>query len=244
MSIVRHSMKRIGIVLLLGISAGFAVAPAAEAGVTKIQIISRGPAFGGYEFPGVGPYERIVGRAFGEISPTDRRNKVIVDIDHAPRNANGKVEYAFDFYISSRWTWQGNHKVFLRPPNRGGGCPAIQPVDGRNDRPPAIGSTFLAPPATRGLERLGFSAGGDNADYNLTITLPVGKDATARRSPGPHTSIVTGGRAGRELHGGNRRSDEGAAHSPGSLEHAKIVPSTEWSNNGKDRAFLPERGSP
>ena len=36
---------------------------------------------------------------FGELDPTDPKNAVIVDIALAPRNANGKVEYSFDFYI-------------------------------------------------------------------------------------------------------------------------------------------------
>ena len=95
-------------------------ATAAAARITKIQIISRGPAFGGFSFPGVGPYERIVGKGFGEISPTDRHNNVIVDIDLAPRNAAGKVEYSFDFYILKPVDLsKGNHKVFYEAPNRG-----------------------------------------------------------------------------------------------------------------------------
>jgi hypothetical protein len=74
-------------------------APAADARVSKIQITSRqSPAFGGYAFEGIGPYEKIVGKAFGELDPNDPKNAVIVDIQLAPKNANGKVEYAFDFY--------------------------------------------------------------------------------------------------------------------------------------------------
>ena len=37
--------------LLTGV---LAVTPAADAGITKIQILSRGPAFGGFSFPRVG----------------------------------------------------------------------------------------------------------------------------------------------------------------------------------------------
>jgi hypothetical protein len=43
--------------------------------------------------------EKIVGKAFGELDPNDPKNAVIVDIQLAPKNANGRVEYAFDFYI-------------------------------------------------------------------------------------------------------------------------------------------------
>src|SRR5260370_3698066 len=75
------------------------VTSSADAGITRIQIISRGAAFGGYSFPQVGTYERIIGKGFGEVSPTDRHNDVIVDLGLAPRNATGKVQNSFDFYI-------------------------------------------------------------------------------------------------------------------------------------------------
>src|SRR6188474_1072429 len=76
-----------------------AVAPA-EAHIRKIQIgVRESPTFGGYSWPGVGHYEKIAGKAFGELDPKDPKNAVIVDLQLAPRNARGKVEYAFDFYI-------------------------------------------------------------------------------------------------------------------------------------------------
>src|SRR5215467_13019661 len=76
-----------------------AVAPA-EAHIRKIQITGKeAPTFGGYSWPGVGQYEKIVGKAFGELDPSDPKNAVIVDLQLAPKNSRGKVEYAFDFYI-------------------------------------------------------------------------------------------------------------------------------------------------
>src|ERR1700676_1761984 len=72
----------------------------AYARVKKIQITANGsPSFGGYSWPGVGQYEKIVGKAFGELDPNDPKNAIIVDLQLAPRNANGKVEFSFDFYI-------------------------------------------------------------------------------------------------------------------------------------------------
>ena len=93
----------------------------AHAKVKKIQITSRqSPAFGGYSWPGVGQYEKIVGKAFGELDPKDAKNKVIVDLQLAPRNAAGKVEYSFDFYILKPIDLsKGNHKMLYEPPNRG-----------------------------------------------------------------------------------------------------------------------------
>jgi hypothetical protein len=61
-----------------------------DARVTKIQITSRqSPTFGGYAFEGVGPYEKIVGKAFGELDPKDPKNAAIVD-SWRPKMATGR----------------------------------------------------------------------------------------------------------------------------------------------------------
>ena len=75
-------------------------APDAQARITRIDITqNESPTFGGYAWPEVGQYEKIVGVAHGEVDPLDPKNAVIVDIKLAPRNSRGNVEYAFDFYI-------------------------------------------------------------------------------------------------------------------------------------------------
>ncbi len=94
---------------------------ATEARTTKIQILTRTVAFGGYEFPKVGPYEYITGIATGEINPNNPLNAVIVDIKLAPRNSRGNVEYQHNFYILKPVDLKkGNHKMMYEPPNRGG----------------------------------------------------------------------------------------------------------------------------
>jgi hypothetical protein len=70
-----------------------------DAEVTRITITSRGPAFNGQSFGVVGPYEEIKGIASGEIDPGDRRNALIADIQFAPKNAHGRVEYRTTFTI-------------------------------------------------------------------------------------------------------------------------------------------------
>src|SRR5438045_2716908 len=71
----------------LGIAALFAVAGSAEARITKVTIASKeSPTFGGYSWPGVGQYEKILGTAYGELDPNDPHNAVITDIKLAPRN--------------------------------------------------------------------------------------------------------------------------------------------------------------
>ena len=56
-------------------------------------------AFGGASFGNVGSFDKIQGRAVGELDPANPLNVVITDITLAPRNARGMVEYAVDFYI-------------------------------------------------------------------------------------------------------------------------------------------------
>ena len=68
--------------------------------ITKITFATApSPAFGGASFGAVGSYEKLTGKAFGELDPTSSLNAVIADIGLAPRNARGNVEYAVDFYI-------------------------------------------------------------------------------------------------------------------------------------------------
>ncbi len=79
----------------------FCTAPeTAEARITRLEITSvESPAFGGASFDRVGPYERLIGRAYGEVDPKHALNAVIQDIELAPRNARGLVEYSTDVDI-------------------------------------------------------------------------------------------------------------------------------------------------
>src|SRR5262249_35484247 len=72
---------------------------AAQARVTRIEVLRTEPFAGGEPFGTVGAYEKVVGRFHGELDPRLPLNAVIVDLDKAPRNARGNVEYASDFYI-------------------------------------------------------------------------------------------------------------------------------------------------
>ena len=87
----------------------------ADAKVTRIVIEKKAsPAFDGASYGAVGQYETIVGKAYGELDPNDRRNAIITDIKLAPKNARGMVEYMTTFQIvkpvdmskASRFMWQ------------------------------------------------------------------------------------------------------------------------------------------
>src|SRR3989442_5468694 len=61
--------------------------PEADARITRVQVTTHEtPTFGGYSWPGVGQYEKIVGVAFGEVDPTNPQDGLITDISLAPRN--------------------------------------------------------------------------------------------------------------------------------------------------------------
>ena len=89
--------SKFAVVLLLGLVIGM---PAADARITRI-VIDRveSPTFGGASFGKVGQYEKLVGRAYGELDPRDELNSGIVYIDKAPLNAAKRVEYSTDVLI-------------------------------------------------------------------------------------------------------------------------------------------------
>ena len=100
--------------------AGCVLNTGSDARITQIQITSRVPFADGTSFGTTGPYEKLRGRIFGEVDPTDPLNAVIVDLDKAPRNARGMVEYSSDFLILKPLDMsRGNHKIFYGINNRG-----------------------------------------------------------------------------------------------------------------------------
>jgi hypothetical protein len=81
---------------------GCAIALAAvpvHAGLTSLSIASVEPFAPGTTFGAAGAYERVRGTFKGELDPQDARNRVIVNLDKAPRNARGRVEYEADFFM-------------------------------------------------------------------------------------------------------------------------------------------------
>jgi hypothetical protein len=115
-----HRVLIASAVALAAIGTGIAATSVADARTTQIQILSRGIAFGGYSFPGIGQYEVITGIASGAVDPTNPQNAVITDLQLAPRT-NGKVVYQHNFYILKPLSLSnGNHKMMYEPPNRGG----------------------------------------------------------------------------------------------------------------------------
>ena len=89
--------------------------------ITRIVIDSvQSPTFDGLSSGQVGQYEKLVGRAYGELDPGSPLNAVITDIALAPRNARGRVEYSTDFYILKPCDpARGNRVLLFDVTNRG-----------------------------------------------------------------------------------------------------------------------------
>jgi hypothetical protein len=78
------------------------------------------PLAPGTQFGATGEYERLDGTAYFEVDPKDPLNAIIVNIDKAPRNARGMVEFSAPFSIlKPRDIAKGNRKIFFGITNRG-----------------------------------------------------------------------------------------------------------------------------
>ncbi len=112
--------RRILGVIILALCA--ALAPTAmRAEVTRVEISSKQDVLGGKSFGTVGPYEKLLGKIYFAIDPNNPHNKIIVDLDKAPKNAQGKVEFSADiFIIRPKDPSHSNGSVIFDIPNRGG----------------------------------------------------------------------------------------------------------------------------
>src|SRR5580765_2457565 len=161
------------------VAALLAMPSIADARVTKIVVEKKAsPAFDGASFGAAGQYETLAGRAFGELDPNDPHNAIIQDIDLAPKNANGRVEYMATFFLvkpidmskSSRLMW---HDV----PNRAGRLTLA--AASRVDGDVGLSSGWQG-------DNSGATVPGANNDY---VVVPVAKN--------PDGSAITGSVLGR-----------------------------------------------
>jgi len=132
---------------------------AARANVVKLEITRVEPA---------GPtHERISGKAYGELDPADPKNAVITDIELAPRNARGKVEYVTTFtLVRPTEMMKASGVLIYTVVNRGGGN-ALPHPDGH--------VTFVS----------GWQGDVVPTTTNYTIQVPVAKNRDGSSITGP-----------------------------------------------------------
>jgi hypothetical protein len=164
----------------------------AQARITRIEIKRvEQPTFQGRTFGAVGAYEKLLGRAFGEVDPKDPRNAVIVDIANAPKNARGMVEYDTDFMIIKPVDLaKGNHRLWFEVNNRGSLGAFPQYNDARSDD--GNNPTTAEDAGSGFIMRQGYSfvtAGWDISappgDGRYTIHVPVAANADGSPIVGP-----------------------------------------------------------
>ncbi len=98
-----------------------AFSPPSSAKVVRFEITKlESPAFEGRSFGTVGTYDRILARATIALAPNDPHNTIIVDLDRAPRDADGLVEAVADVEIlRPTHAANGNRRLFYEVLNRG-----------------------------------------------------------------------------------------------------------------------------
>ncbi|MFN7918140.1 MAG: alpha/beta hydrolase domain-containing protein [Vicinamibacterales bacterium] len=95
-------------------------AASASAEVTRVEIASRADLLGGRAFGSAGSYEVLHGTITFGVDPSNPRNAVIVDLDKAPRNEQGRVEFRSDLVvIRPKDASKGNGVLFFDVVNRG-----------------------------------------------------------------------------------------------------------------------------
>jgi hypothetical protein len=186
----------------------------ADAKITQIVIErTSSPAFDGAQFGAAGQYEVIAGRAYGELDPNDERNAIITDIQLAPRNARGMVQYETTFQITKPVDMtKASGLMWHDVPNRGRRLTII--------------------PAERAFGDIGISSGwqGDNSgrtvpgENNDYVIVPVAKN--------PDGSPITGQVMGRIMNASGPGSQTVYVHSnpmpyePASLDTSNASLST------------------
>src|SRR5262245_48889210 len=97
--------KAVVVACVLGLISGPAFAE-----VTRLRIERREVILNGKTWGAAGAYEKLIGKVDFALDPRLLQNQAIVDLDLAPRNPQGLVEFTADFFL-------------LKPvdPNRGNG---------------------------------------------------------------------------------------------------------------------------
>jgi hypothetical protein len=99
--------------LLLSASVSFAE-------VTRFEVESRGDLPGNTRYGLAGPYEKLSGKVYFEVNPANPANQIIADIQYAPVNKAGMVEFSADFFLlKPKDIRRGNGSLLFGTSNRG-----------------------------------------------------------------------------------------------------------------------------
>jgi hypothetical protein len=94
---------------------------ASRAEVTHIDVTARADVLNGKPFGLAGAYERLTGKVHFAVDPSNEHNRIIVDVDRAPRDRRGRVEFSADLYVlKPKDMRRGNGALLFEVSNRGG----------------------------------------------------------------------------------------------------------------------------
>ena len=137
--------------------------------VTELEITKRTSFASGESFGEVGAYELLEGTAYYAVDPLHARNQGITDLELAPRNSAGKVEFSADFAMLQPVNIdRGNRRVLFDVVNRG-----RKTALGMNSVPSATDPTAPLEAGNGYLMRRGYTVvwGGWQADVPATPGL-------------------------------------------------------------------------
>jgi hypothetical protein len=113
-------VKRSLSVFAVGFLMAAAVVQPSEARVVRFVVEQQRSFADGAEWGTSGAYERLDGTAYMEVDPRDPLNAGIVNLDKAPRNDRGMVEFSAPFFMLKPVDMaRGNQKIFFGLNNRG-----------------------------------------------------------------------------------------------------------------------------
>lgn len=186
-------MRRIALVFFFA-SISVLVCRAADARVDRVEVLSRMDVLDGKPFGDAGAYEKIVGKVHFAVRPDDPHNKLIVDLDKAPRNAKGEVEFASDFYIlRPKEAARASGTALIEIPNRGGKGMLRVIQNAKNSLDPKtedeFGDGFLM---ERGVTLLWLGWQWDVRDEKglMRLEAPVAREKNADGEEKPITGLV------------------------------------------------------
>ncbi len=213
----------------------------AQARVVRVEITSRGDIQDAKPFGNAGAYEKIVGRVYFAVDPLNLHNRQIVDLDKAPRNAHGEVEFSADLYLlKPKDIAKGNQAVLFEVSNRGGRG-ILSLVNGRDGE---FGDAFLMRQGYT-IAWVGWEFDLSSQGEHLRLTAPIAYDPGGKEIHGLVRTDFTPAEKRDDMplghillgpHGGNSYPVDDPASERNRLTvrdtpagARKMIPRSEWS---------------
>jgi len=169
--------RRTIVPVMLGMVVIMLLAALGSAEVERVEITSRAGFADGMSFGDTGPYEKIRGQLFYAVDPANPANAPIVDLELAPRGADGKVRFRGDFILLKPVNLERGNRRLLYDVNNRGNLYMLRHINGgtrTNDPSTAedAGNGFLM---EQGYSLLWTAWNWDvrSGDHRLQIELPI-----------------------------------------------------------------------